>query len=517
MSTNLIEQGKVAYKNREYTEAARLFGLAKASTARPQDVLSACDLQIGAIVKTKHFEPAIDIAKSMIRTNRRDARGYIRAAQIERLADRPLAATRWYQHGLKHISPSDPLYPALQGGIKKCEAQLVASTTKSRPCDPFTVLPVEVARLVLSHLDYRQTTAILRVSRGWRSFLSKEAPLTNSVDFSKARTKVTIKALGACLRRLTQYPSMARLVNLTDPAVENLQQRLPAWLRQNVLQELVAHDAKLRLSYDTLPQQSSMGWLELPVPLGKWSEVLAACPRLQRLHIPHTLPESLMNGTETPLKHDTLEILRISHEMPGPLSVPDLHLPRLHTLHLKGLGIPRKFSDWSSLQVLHLNGCAVPRDVELPPSLTGLVLKDVVFSRRCPYTRETPLFLPNLLNLHAPLDTWDLSIDSLRIDRTAIQTIDLQDQYVVDHQASWFSDMPSLRRLVLRNGRLLSGIFVKDLLEQSSGNIEFISLVDCEKVSTSTVAWAQSQHGVKVELQNRSEHTDARGGRRLRT
>lgn len=514
MATDLISRGKVAYKQGSYEEAARLFRIASASTSRSRDLLSAYDLEIGAMVKMRTLEPALQVAKSMIRTNRRDARGYIRAAQVERLANRPQAAARWYQHGIKHISSADPLRSSLQSGLKKCDAQLTQARIASRPCDPFTTLPIEVARLILEQFDYRQRVAVLRVSRGWRSFLAAEPVLTETLDFSNARRELTVEAVGACLRRLNQYPSAARLRNLSGPAARDLGERLPHWLRRNQLRSFLSANPLLRFPTEALPDQSLITALTVPLTLSDCQKILTKCPSLERLHVTEQAATAI--SASWSLNSSSIQDLRIVRHHASPRSIfLGTSTPNLRILHLTGL--EPLCCRYSSLRSLHLRNCMLNREIRLPPTITALVLVNNEFYGTISSIPREQLALPNLVHLQAPLDEWGRSWEDLAVDPMKVETVDVQDQDMTDERALFFAGMTSLKRLTVSNGRRLSGVFVKDLIEKSSNHLEYIGLVNCENVSPSTASWAWKQHQFRIEVKTNNGRARARDGRRVFT
>ncbi|ETN37483.1 uncharacterized protein HMPREF1541_07105 [Cyphellophora europaea CBS 101466] len=516
-ATDLVQQGKSAYQQGRYDEASKSFAAAAASAAKLQDRIFALDLQIGAMVKLKAVDPALDVAKSVIRANRKDCRGYIRAAQIERLANRPQAAVRWYHHGLKHVSPSDALYPSLQSGLKKCQALSVAQTMASRPCDPFASLPLEIANMVLQHFDYRQMVAILRVSRGWRSFVSKEPLITDTIDFSKARNKVTIAAFRACLRRLTGYPSSAYLTNLTDPALKDMQVRLPTWQQRNTLISYATDSRELALIPSHLPKDPKLVSLEVSASLRNAIDTVVRCHRLKRLTIscPYEPVRNWVHTWEVGQQHAGLEHLQIvANSLQPQVGIADLALPNLRSLNLCGFQIPNELEKLTSLEELHLKNCAMTRAIDLPTALKDLSFTNMKYQFRAGDKPNPELHLPDLVHLRAQMDAWDISWSCLGLDLNSIQSLDVQDNRLTEEQALIFSKMPRLRRLILRDARLLTACFVKDLLEASSHHIEYIGLSNCDNLDPGTAAWAKLRYNVKVDIRTIAWDD---GGRRIAT
>ena len=499
-----VEKGKALYKEGNYEGALKYF---TAATLSSRDRIGACDLQIGALVKLKRLETAVDVAKSMVRSNRRDPRGYIRAAQIERLADRPASASRWYQHGQKHVPRSDSLYPALQAGLKRCEQIIIIQTTRSRPCDPFTSLPLEVARIIIQNFDYRQMVAILRVSKGWRSFLSKEPVLATTVDFSCARKMVTITGLKACLRRLSQYPTNVNLAKLTEPAVHDVRDRLPQWFAKNTLRHFVS-DEKMPLAVDALPSKSLLQTVEATLQRGA-PDLLEKCPNLQHLRLRNCCHWGALE------QHNQLRSFLVNNGNTPVALFEILPFPSLRHLSLSGVILPNRdvLTPLTSLVHLQLTHCKACRDLSIPPSLEILSFVNLIFHGRT-LANANILNLSNLVHLRADLSTWNISLESLNLDHSRLEFLDLLDQQLTDAHASTFSRMTSLRQLRIRAARLISGIFIKDIIESTPGNLEYIGLAGCEGVTPSTTEWAQARHGVRVEIKNAVGDL---GGRRVFT
>ena len=66
--------------------------------------MNALDLHVMAYVRLNNLPAARRDAVLMLRTNRKDGRGYVRCGQIERLAGDISAASQWYEHGLDRKS-----------------------------------------------------------------------------------------------------------------------------------------------------------------------------------------------------------------------------------------------------------------------------------------------------------------------------------------------------------------------------------------------------------------------------
>ncbi|KAL8808198.1 MAG: hypothetical protein Q9182_000262 [Xanthomendoza sp. 2 TL-2023] len=125
------------------------------------------------------------------------AKGYLRTGKILQLMGKDALALGIYRYGLRKVSDSDPKLQLLrdicQQMKQKCEPGM--------PQDPLTVLPPEVAEMVMSYLDFRQVVSLTRVSTSWREFLKSVPNLWTSLDFSNAAVNIPQNAI----RKLVEF------------------------------------------------------------------------------------------------------------------------------------------------------------------------------------------------------------------------------------------------------------------------------------------------------------------------
>jgi hypothetical protein len=193
--------------------------------------MNALDLHAKAYIELNNLPAARRDALLMLRTNRTDGRGYVRSAQIERLAGDIPAAVEWYDHGLRRVPETDHLYPYMREERRK-------TIVLSRPTDPVTVLPEEVLEFVLSFLEYRDISRSLQVSKLWNTRLSTIRPMSDTVDFRLCSGIVSTASLDIALKRVRKSAKTLHFANLSDAARRLLKSRLDVYADYPKLQTL---------------------------------------------------------------------------------------------------------------------------------------------------------------------------------------------------------------------------------------------------------------------------------------
>jgi tetratricopeptide (TPR) repeat protein len=509
MAPDPTEPGKAAYRSGNYEEAIKLFGDA-ALKAPTRTKMQCLDLQAGSLIKVQKLAKALEIAKCLIRLDRTDARGYMRAAQVERLNERHDMATRWYQQGLKYVPQSDKLYPTMKASLGKRETESLARRLSARPMDPFATLPLEIARIILSHFDYRETTAILRVSKSWKTFLCREPVITETLDFSAARSTVTITQLKACLRRLTRYPTTAHLVNLSPSAITNLKSRLPQWLQRNTITSFSNTDMDLSLPIKSVPREMSLRLQRLKTAstLSDLDVLTRQSPALKTLELTlreyegeASFPNLAADGSassSSPLEHLRIECRR-TPSLPRPplIFLPPLpDLVSLDLLTIQGLLPSRKDEadlPFPKLRRLKLVDCIGLKFI-LPKCI-----EDLVVVRHCSRLIGK-LDLPNARRIWLSYGGRSFEPDDLSWDCNKVEDMDLTMQALTDDHSELFTGLPHLRRLVIRNSHRLTALFAKSIIQAHPKTLEYLAFHNCDKVDRTIKQWASENYAITVEF-----------------
>ena len=286
--TDLLLKSKTAAKEQNYDVALRAVNeglkIADKNKLTTLQVISLLDYRYAVHVRNEDLDSALKDAKSMVRLNRKDARGYIRCGNVETLKDQTSAALKYFEHGLRSIPDSDPNMALLTSEMKKAQDQMAADLVISQAKDPMTTLPLEVIEFILSCLDYKQHVRLLGVSRSWKRVLSGMPPLTDTLAFPRAKKPITPKMLLAALRRL-KTPKVLRAAGLAQPAANILMDRLRNSQAFIFLQSFEIDDPHFSLHLFPLKQWDSLRTVSIGIAtscnLSEIPRLLEVCPNLE--------------------------------------------------------------------------------------------------------------------------------------------------------------------------------------------------------------------------------------------
>ncbi|RMJ27336.1 hypothetical protein PHISP_01783 [Aspergillus sp. HF37] len=213
-----MRHGQKLYQQGDFKAAADVFTEALNRSPDPVTVL---DSRAATYTKLVQYDLALRDARHMIKRDKNDERGYLRCAKALLLEGKPDKALEVYAYGLKTLSGSHPRRELVEQLHNKLRDKMSAKCI-----DPFSVLPFEVATMVLQHFDFREIVAILRVSKKWEQFLSSMRSVWMHLDFSRARGKVYWTSVRASIRRSKAMLTGALIANMATPSTPKALQLL---------------------------------------------------------------------------------------------------------------------------------------------------------------------------------------------------------------------------------------------------------------------------------------------------
>ncbi|KAF7133959.1 hypothetical protein CNMCM5793_005485 [Aspergillus hiratsukae] len=413
----LQQNGQKLYQQGNFQAALEIF--TETLKTGHGDVVGVYDNRAATYTKLAKYDLALRDARAMIKTDKLDARGYLRCAKVLLSDGKPDKALDVYAYALKTLPTCNPRRQLVEQLHDKLWSKVHAKCH-----DPFSVLPLEVAMMILNRFSFKQIVAILRVSKKWDRFLSSIRSLWMRIDLSDARGKIHWLSIRAYIRRSKAMLTHAIVKNISTPSTHRVLEffsrcpnleHLEIWAesKPDVLYDLYKGSKRLRTlvvsGHTALPQET----------IGKFLQTL---PLLERLEVHDAKPSNLAR-VEWPEKLPSLKSITfgamVAASAPG-VQVPALHLPGLSRClpNLEELRLswnPRIFTPYhlsfnvrqlSRLRRLDLSGVYVGAEFGLPSSLeylrirggTGLVGGALV-QREFPFGYGEPFELPNLHTL----------------------------------------------------------------------------------------------------------------------
>lgn len=542
-AAQLLQQGQSAYAQKKYEEASESFNKAlAASVSQVATQMHVLDHLVGVNVKLKRLDAALTNAKSMIRCDRTDARGYLRCGKIQRLQEDHEAACKWYDHGLRHVKSDDRLRPTLVSSFEKTREHAARQRMHSKSCDPTTCLPLEVVRMLFGYLDYKEHVRLLRVSKPLRKLLLSLPPITDTLDFSRAERTVSYNMLREAVRRLTTYPKTLQLARLSDPATKYLNDRLGLWCKKPIMQHFEVNDHRINLkqiSWSTLPLQTLELGSETSFDDIGLEKVLLECNGLKKLLAkPSAIYSNQVLEFPPSFSQPNLEKLVLSTEIQfKSLSCfPNLVHLELYLCRYDQVLIELDLSSNSNLRYVEITAghlfTRLPTKIEVMKARTtgGFTidtqsslrhlelscdlcsLKRYIQLLECGALDQVRTFAIDFNRRHTQFDQVD--VDFLFSHCSNFEHVHFKTPLQGDPDfGKLVGKTPKLRSLIIEDAQI-TGAFLADLLKAESCHVESVSLRGCSNVSSDTWDWMR-QRGVIVDIENTSESHHMYGGRRV--
>ncbi|KAL2824781.1 hypothetical protein BDW59DRAFT_147079 [Aspergillus cavernicola] len=541
----LQRQGQNLYGQGSWEAAVNAF--TEALKCPDIDALSVLDNRAATYTKLLRYDQALKDARQMIKRNKQDERGYLRCAKALLLDGKPEKALEVYAYALKTLPKDNSRRPVVEQMHKKLQNKL-----GSRNLDPFSVFPLEIARMVLDHFEFRQIVAILRVSKGWDRFLSSMRDLWMRLDFSGARSKIHWSSSLAYIRRSKAMLTQAVVTNLTKASIRKVLEYVSRCPRLEHLEILSPFGSEgiYELFKGCKQLKVLLVSAETPVPQSTITKLLASLPKLERIEI-HKATKSLQSDTQWPSSLPNLQSITLGTTESGLFNhVPALYIPRLvdpstpfplsnltelrlHSNPQVFVPYPPSFNplDFPHLQKLDMSGLYIGGDFGLPPSLQFLRIRGGAAIEALPFasaTEDQPLHLPNLTTLifsDVPWATYDtlysflvdakapvsvLHVDScLRVmaemlirilceHDSRISTLNVAHIMGIDDMAlpRLFGGVRTLKVLNLSYTDI-TGVTIKTLVDSriadDKANVECVYVKGCEGISSDAIEYGRSR------------------------
>lgn len=431
------------------------------------------------------------------------------------LEGKPDKSLEIYAYGLKVLPGKHPRRELIEQLRKKLEGRMLLNRK-----DPFTILPLEIAGMVIQHFSFKQIVGILRVCKDWERFFGAMTHLWMSIDLSGARGKVPWTAIRSYIRRSKAMVTRAIIKNLATASTPKIMEFLSRCPRLEHLELWVDYGYKEFFEkFKGCKQLKSITLSpDIPIPHEYFGRLLVELPRLERIALWNVKPSTygFTNSEWRPLVLPNMKSITLgTRQLASPSQVPALLLPGLGEIRFPGEpdaypNLEELRLDWDPpryqyetlpairatlfpLRRLDLRGLSVAGDffAILPDSLEYLYVQGGSSARM----RMDPAIHP-LARLHTVIlrDIGWATIDTLRLilsARAPIRTLHLDQCFnfdaldlliaVQDFNAD--SDIGKLSELSISNMRGATDAEVqaiaKHLLDLKVLNLSYTDVTGC--------------------------------------
>ncbi|PYI08146.1 F-box domain protein [Aspergillus sclerotiicarbonarius CBS 121057] len=547
---SLQQRGQLLFRQGNYQDALSAF--TEALHCKGADVMGILDNRVATYIKLKQYDRALQDSRQMIKRDEKevDGRGILRYGQTLLLTGDFKRAQKTYGWGLNKLPAENPRRKTVLQMF--CKVRDRASVKR---LDPFAVLPLELAMMVLQHFNFRQLAILLRVSKGWQRMLS-QPDLWMQLDFTEARRKVHWRSFRAFVQRSRAMLTHAVITNISAPFHDKVLETLGRCpkLEHLEIRDPVNQPAGL---YDLFRGSTQLKSLvigkQTPVTQEYIAKFLTGLHQLERIEIYNAQP-SAESRVHWPSHLPNLRriVLFTEASVPPPGRVAALYIPpasdgmscsmpNLEEIRLDSY--PRVWAPYylsfdpvqfPRLRRLDLKGVYIGL-FSLPPSLEHLSIHAGAAPTRneFPFPEEQPLHLPNLHTLmfrellwvsyhtlHTILVDAKAPLRNLMLDRCPALTPDKLRLVLTENSINLTElgvpQLPSLNDTTVKplvesmsnltaldvSGTDVTGRLLKLLADARSSDsdlprIEYLYVRNCENVPLEAISYARS-HGLKV-------------------
>ncbi|KAK3677734.1 hypothetical protein LTR78_002584 [Recurvomyces mirabilis] len=535
---HLQREGRACYKRQNYEQALGHFNRAigRAPSASLLDNRAACH------EKLNDLPAALKDAKKAIQLTREDPTGYLRAGKVLVKMEKPSVALEIYAHGLRSVKHAGQGYELL----RRAQTELRTEMSPTKSVDPLTVLPRELAEIILEYLSFQQRMNACLVSAQWAGFIRSSPDLWHHLDLSTSRKKVSTKFISRAINIGQQRMTTASLSNLYD-----LDKSLHALTRHCPITALTLLNVGLQSDnlLQALKQAKQLKVLRLTdgVEIGTQTIQLLVLQHAATLEEVQCHPVTAMNDFNLlEGRYDCMTALsvraqsfasrpsffeRVTASMPYLRSLTAIATGRAEpllppVLHLEGMNY---------LQYLNLEmGVGSVGGVILPPTIASLRFASTTARWLPRFPDRSKLPLPSLkrLTLHLPIKQNVLVLrllmnsDEKRLEHSLLEYLDIALPTILELLDS--EDLPTfveLRHLSCKqldtvseediarivkgcpklqtidlSGSTIDGVMVKRLVLELR-ELRHLIADDCRLLGRDAVDWARSQ-GVRVDARS---------------
>ncbi|KAK4561133.1 hypothetical protein LTR86_005088 [Recurvomyces mirabilis] len=535
---HLQREGRTCYKRQDYEQALDHFNRAigRAPSASLLDNRAACH------EKLNDLPAALKDAKKAIQLTTEDPTGYLRAGKVLIKMEKPSVALEIYTHGLKSVKHAGQGYELL----RKLQTELRTELSPLKSVDPLTVLPRELAEIILQHLTFQQRMNACLVSAQWAGFIRSLPDLWQHLDLRSSRRKVSTKFISRAINIGRQKLTTASLSNLYD-----FDKSLQALIRHCPITTLTL--LNVGLQSDNLLQALKHA-KQLKV-LRFTDGVEIGTQTIQRLMLQHAAsleevqchPMTAMNDfnildgrydhmTTLTIRAQTFASRpsffdRLSASMPHLRSLTAIATGRAEpllppVLHLEGMN----YLEYLDLEM----GAGSVGGVILPPTIVSLRFASAIARWLPHFPDRSELPLPSLkrLTLHLPIEQnvlvlkFLMNSDEKQLEHSRLEYLDIALPTISDLLDS--EDLPTfveLRHLSCKqldtvseediariaqgcpklqtidlSGSTIDGLMVKRLALELR-ELQQLIVDDCRLLGRDAVDWARSQ-GLRVDARS---------------